>query len=72
MARLKTSWWSKALQNKMILIVLAMMVVIPFIATPIDRQSTGMAALACEGFGNSVAWYALDVAQAAGPFDEKV
>lgn len=51
MARAKLSWWNKALQNKMILIVLTMMVVVPFIATPLDVRNSGMAALVCEGFG---------------------
>ncbi len=51
MARSRANWWSKALQNKMILVVLLMMIVVPFIATPLDAQRTGLAALICEGFG---------------------
>src|SRR5580658_8742381 len=51
MARKKTPWWNKAVQNKMILIVLAMMIVVPFIATPLDGKHLGTAALVCESFG---------------------
>ncbi len=51
MARPKAGWWSNAIQNKMIIMVLAMMVVVPFIATPLDARNTGLAALVVESFG---------------------
>jgi putative inorganic carbon (HCO3(-)) transporter len=51
MPRSKGNWWSTAVQDNAILIVLAMMVVVPFIATPLDSRSTGSAAFVCEMFG---------------------
>jgi O-antigen ligase len=51
MARNKAGWWSNAIQNKLIIMVLAMMIVVPFIATPLDARNTGLAALTVESFG---------------------
>ena len=51
MARNKVGWWSNAVQNKLIIMVLAMMIVVPFIATPLDARNTGLAALTVESFG---------------------
>lgn len=45
------SWWAQALQNRLIALVLAMIVVVPLVATPVDGSLTGFAALTFEGFG---------------------
>ena len=51
MANQKTSRLSQALQDKIVLVVLAMMIVVPFVAAPLDGISAGAAALICESFG---------------------
>src|SRR6476646_222238 len=45
-----TSWWTKAVQNRMIALVMAMVVVVPFLATPMEGGSRGVAALIIEVF----------------------
>lgn len=46
-----TSWWSQALQDRLIALVLAMVVLVPLVATPADLTSrVGIAALAFQGF----------------------
>lgn len=42
------SWWAQALQNRLIALVLAMMVLVPLCAAPMDHAMTGIATLAFE------------------------
>lgn len=49
MARSESSGWAQVLQNRVIMLVLAMVIIVPFVATPADNGSRGMAALAFEG-----------------------
>jgi O-antigen ligase len=44
------NWWAQALQNKIIAMVLAMIVVVPLIASPAGSRVQGLAAVAFEGF----------------------
>lgn len=46
----RTSWWAQAVQNWLIALVLAMIVVVPLIACPIDDSVSGIAALTFECF----------------------
>jgi putative inorganic carbon (hco3(-)) transporter len=46
----RNSWWAQALQNRLIALVLAMVVIVPLVAAPADSQFAGAAALAFEGF----------------------
>jgi O-antigen ligase len=46
----KSSWWAQALQNRLIALVLAMVVIVPLVAAPADTRLAGAAALAFEGF----------------------
>src|SRR5579871_4367275 len=50
MPQAPTSWLTKAIQNRMIALVMAMVVIVPFIATPAGGSWSGPAALAFEGF----------------------
>ncbi len=49
MARSESSGWTQVLQNRVIMLVLAMVIIVPFVATPADSGSRGLAALAFEG-----------------------
>lgn len=49
MAKSESSGWAQVLQNRVIMLVLAMVIIVPFVATPADNGSRGMAALAFEG-----------------------
>ncbi len=49
MARSDSSSWTQVLQNRVIMLVLAMVIIVPFVATPADNGSRGLAALAFEG-----------------------
>lgn len=49
MAKSESSGWTQVLQNRVIMLVLAMVIIVPFVATPADNGSRGMAALAFEG-----------------------
>ena len=49
MAKSESSGWAQVLQNRIIMLVLAMVIIVPFVATPIDNGSRGTAALAFEG-----------------------
>ncbi|HXG24686.1 MAG TPA: O-antigen ligase family protein [Chthonomonadales bacterium] len=44
------SWWAQVVQNRLIALVLAMIVIVPFVASPADRSVHGIAALAFQGF----------------------
>lgn len=44
------TWWAQAFQNRLVAFVLAMTVLIPFIATPLDSSVHGIAAFTFEGF----------------------
>jgi O-antigen ligase len=46
----RNSWWAQALQNRLIALVLAMVVIVPLVASPADSRVAGSAALAFEGF----------------------
>jgi len=46
----RNSWWAQALQNRLIALVLAMVVIVPLLASPADSRLAGIAALAFEGF----------------------
>jgi len=46
----RNSWWGQAVQNRLVAMVLAMIVIVPFIATPADRYLGGVAAFVLEGF----------------------
>ena len=47
------TWWTRALQNRMIALIMAMVVIVPFFATPAAASSSsrGAAALVIEIFG---------------------
>ena len=45
------TWWSQALHNRLIALILAMIVVVPLIATPLNNSLNGVAALGYEGMG---------------------
>ena len=47
---LKT-WWAQTVHNKLIALILAMVVIVPLVATPADSRFRGMAALGFEGLG---------------------
>jgi putative inorganic carbon (HCO3(-)) transporter len=49
MAKSESSGWAQVLQNRVIMLVLSMVIIVPFVATPADNGSRGMAALAFEG-----------------------
>ncbi len=49
MAKSESSGWAQVLQNRVIMLVLAMVIIVPFVATPADNGSRGLAALAFEG-----------------------
>jgi O-antigen ligase len=49
-SRTKKSWLAQALHNRLIALVLAMLVVVPLIATPAEYSWHGSAAFAYEGF----------------------
>src|SRR5436309_7671709 len=44
------SLWVMAIQNRLIAVVLAMIVVVPLVATPLDPHMRSIAALSVEGF----------------------
>lgn len=44
------SWWAQVVQNRLIALVLAMIVIVPFVASPADRSVRGIAALTFQGF----------------------
>ncbi len=46
-----TSWWDQAVQNRLVAAVLAMVVIVPLIATPASASIHGAAALMYEGLG---------------------
>lgn len=46
----RNSWWGQAVQNRLVALVLAMIVIVPFVAAPADRQLGGMSAFVLEGF----------------------
>ena len=45
------TWWQQSVHNKLIALILAMVVLVPLVATPADHSIRGAAALAFEGFG---------------------
>lgn len=45
------SWWAQTVHNKLIALILAMVVIVPLIATPADSRFRGVAALGFEGLG---------------------
>ena len=49
MAKSESSGWAAVLQNRVIMLVLAMVIIVPFVATPADNGSRGLAALVFEG-----------------------
>ncbi|MDE2126476.1 MAG: O-antigen ligase family protein [Armatimonadetes bacterium] len=49
MKRKTETWWAQVLQNRLIALVLAMVVIVPLIATPADGRIHGVAAFAFEG-----------------------
>ena len=46
-----TSWWDQAVQNRLVGLVLAMVVIVPLVATPASSSVRGAAALMYEGMG---------------------
>ncbi len=46
-----TNWWDQAVQNRLVAAVLAMVVIVPLIATPASASIHGAAALMYEGLG---------------------
>jgi len=46
----RSSWWAQALQNRLVAIVLAMVVIVPLVAGPVDVRWTGAAALVSQAF----------------------
>jgi len=46
----RNSWWAQALQNRLIALVLAMVVIVPLIASPADSSLAGVAALSMQAF----------------------
>ncbi len=44
------SWWAEATQNRMIAVVLAMILAVPLLATPLDLDWSGTAAITLQGF----------------------
>jgi O-antigen ligase len=50
MRNLSKSWWAQVVQNRLIAMVLAMIVIVPFVASPADRSVQGIAALTFQGF----------------------
>jgi O-antigen ligase len=46
----RNSWWGQAVQNRLVALVLAMIVIVPFIAVPADQHLGGMVAFVLEGF----------------------
>lgn len=44
------SWWAQVVQNRLIAFVLAMIVIVPFVASPANRSVQGIAALTFQGF----------------------
>jgi len=44
-----STWWAQAVQNRLIALVLAMVVLVPLAATPADRSVQGLAAMTFEG-----------------------
>jgi O-antigen ligase len=46
----RNSWWAQALQNRLIALVLAMVVIVPLIATPADPHMGRAAAMTLQGF----------------------
>ena len=46
-----TSWWDQAVQNRLVAVVLAMVVIVPLIATPASSGVHNAAALMYEGMG---------------------
>ena len=46
----RRSWWAELTQNRIIALVLAMIVAVPLLAAPADRNLTGIAALTLESF----------------------
>lgn len=50
MQRSAPSWWAQAVQNRLIALVLAMIVLVPLAASPADLRFAGTAALVLEGF----------------------
>lgn len=50
MARTTSSAWSQVIQNRLVALVLAMIVFVPFVATTTDAGTHGVAALSFEGF----------------------
>lgn len=46
----RNSWWSQAVQNRLVALVLVMIVVVPFIAVPADPHIGGIAALVLQTF----------------------
>ncbi|HLK57775.1 MAG TPA: O-antigen ligase family protein [Chthonomonadaceae bacterium] len=53
MRQASTTWWTKAVQNRMIALIMAMVVIVPFLASPATayNSSRGAAALVIEVFG---------------------
>lgn len=44
------SWWAEATQNRMIAVVLAMILAVPLLASPLDLNWSGTAAITLQGF----------------------
>lgn len=43
------TWWGQTMHNRLIALILAMVVFVPLVATPVDNRVRGLAALAFEG-----------------------